>query len=52
MVEAGYILAHDPDTVRGLDVSYVRAKRIPPSGVPEGFWDLAPDLAADLIALS
>src|SRR5262245_21409297 len=46
-VEAGYILAHDPDTMRGPDVSYVQAKRIPPSGVPEGFWDLAPDLAVE-----
>ena len=34
-VEAGYVLAHDPDTVRGPDVSYVRADHIPTSGVPE-----------------
>ncbi len=44
-VEAGYVLGHDPDTVRGPDVSYVRAERIPPSGIPEGFWALAPDLS-------
>jgi Uma2 family endonuclease len=49
-VEAGYILAHDPDTVRGPDVSYVRANRIPPSGIPEGFWDLAPDLAVEVVS--
>ena len=52
MVEAGYILARDPDTVRGPDVSYVQAKRIPPSGVPEGFWDLAPDLAVEVVSSS
>jgi Uma2 family endonuclease len=49
-VEAGYILAHDPDTVRGPDVSYVRADRIPPSGIPEGFWNLAPDLAVEVVS--
>jgi Uma2 family endonuclease len=48
-VEAGYILGQDPDTVRGPDVSYVRADRIPPGGIPESFWPLAPDLA-DLFA--
>jgi Uma2 family endonuclease len=49
-VEAGYILAHDPDTVRDPDVSYVRTERIPPSGIPEGFWDLAPDLAIEVVS--
>lgn len=36
-VEAGYVLRRNPDTVRGPDVSYVRAERIPDDGVPEGF---------------
>lgn len=49
-VEARYILAHDPDTVRGPNVSYVRAERIPVSGIPEGFWDLAPDLAVEVVS--
>jgi Uma2 family endonuclease len=51
-VEAGYILTHDPDTVRGPDVSFVAATRIPPTGVPEGFWDLAPDLAVEVVSPS
>lgn len=51
-VEAGYTLAHDPDTVRGPDVSYVRAERIPASGVPENFWNLAPDLAVEIVSPS
>jgi Uma2 family endonuclease len=51
-VEAGYTLARDPDTVRGPDVSYVRAERIPSAGVPEGFWDLAPDLAVEVVSPS
>jgi Uma2 family endonuclease len=49
-VEAGYLLARDPDTVRGPDVSYVRADRIPASGIPEGFWNLAPDLAVEVVS--
>ena len=49
-VEAGYILAHDPDTVRGPDVSYIRPDRIPATGIPEGFWDLAPDLAVEVVS--
>lgn len=49
-VEAGYILSHTPDTVRGPDVSYVRADRIPPGGVPEAFWHLAPDLAVEVVS--
>jgi Uma2 family endonuclease len=49
-VEVGYTFVHDPDTVRGPDVSYVRAERIPPTGIPEGFWDLAPDLAVEVVS--
>ncbi len=51
-VEAGYILGRDPDTVRGPDVSYVRADRIPSTGVPEAFWPLAPDLAVEVVSPS
>jgi len=51
-VEGGFVLAHDPDTVRGPDVSYVRKDRIPDSGVPDAFWNLAPDLAVEVISPS
>ena len=51
-VEAGYVLSHDPDSVRAPDVSYVRAERIPKNGVPEAFWHLAPDLAVEVISPS
>jgi Uma2 family endonuclease len=36
--------------VRGPDVSYVRADRIPATGIPEGFWNLAPDLAVEVVS--
>ncbi len=51
-VVAGYILRRNPDTVRGPDVSYIRADRIPTSGIPEGFWTLAPDLAVEIVSPS
>lgn len=51
-VEAGYILARDPDSVRGPDVSYVRGSRIPAGGIPEGFWAIAPDLAVEIVSPS
>jgi Uma2 family endonuclease len=51
-IGAGYILARNPDTVRGPDVSYIRPERIPATGVPEGFWELAPDLVVEIVSPS
>jgi len=51
-VEAGYILSRQPDTVRGPDVSYIRADRLPATGIPEGFWTVAPDLAVEIVSPS
>ena len=51
-VESGFILAHHPDTVRSPDVFYVRVERIPAIGIPEGFWELAPDLAVEVVSPS
>lgn len=49
-VESGFVLRRDPDVVRGPDVSYVRAERIPDGGVPEAFWGIAPDLAVEVVS--
>ena len=49
-IESGFILDRDPDLVRGPDVYFVSRARIPASGVPEAFWDLAPDLAVEIIS--
>ncbi len=45
-----YILRRDPDTVRIPDVSVVRRERIPPTGIPEGFWPGPPDLAVEIVS--
>jgi len=32
------------------DLAFVAADRIPPEGEPEGIWELAPDLAVDIVS--
>lgn len=49
-VESGFLLARNPDTVRGPDVYYVGPERAPNTGVPEAFWDIAPDLAVEVVS--
>ncbi len=51
-VESGFVLGRNPDTVRGPDISFVAAARIPPGGVPEAFWEQAPDLAVEIVSPS
>ena len=52
LVEAGYLLARAPDTVRGPDVSFVGKARLPPDEIPEGFISGAPDLAVEILSAS
>ena len=35
---------------RVLDVAFVSADRIPPTGEPEKFWSFAPDLAVEIVS--
>lgn len=50
MVESGYWLERNPDTVRGPDVSFLAADRVPPEGLPEGFFPGPPDLAVEVVS--
>jgi Uma2 family endonuclease len=51
--ETGFILARNPDTVRGADTAFVAKERVPVEGMPdEGYWPLAPDLAVEVISPS
>jgi len=50
--ETGFILSRNPDTVRAPDVAFVAATRVPPSGLPEGFFPGTPDLAVEVISPS
>jgi Uma2 family endonuclease len=50
--ETGFVLARDPDVVRGVDVAFVRKARIPKTGLPKKFWEGAPDLAVEVLSPS
>ena len=49
-VESGFLLTRNPDTIRGPDVFFIRADRIPSTGIPEGFWTIHPDLAVEVVS--
>lgn len=46
----GFKLASGPDIVRAPDFAFVRAERVPPGGIPRGFWPGAPDLAIEVLS--
>jgi Uma2 family endonuclease len=48
--DGGFILGRNPDRVRGPDVWFIRAQRIP--HMSEGFWEVAPDVIAEIISSS
>lgn len=49
--EAGYVLARDPDTVRGPDVSFVARRRLVDFD-DSRFFEGAPDLAVEIVSPS
>lgn len=49
-VETGYILAHDPDMVRGPDVSFVSAERLATGPRRGPYLVGAPDLAVEIVS--
>jgi Uma2 family endonuclease len=49
--ESGFILGRNPDILRGPDVAFVRAERVPE--VPdEGWAEFGPDLAIEIVSPS
>lgn len=51
-VEAGFILARDPDTLLVPDAAFVRAERVPPEDEQKGFLELVPDLVVEVLSPS
>src|SRR5262249_50721903 len=49
-VESGVITERDPDTVRGPDVAYWSAERLPLDIEPEGYPDVAADLCVEVLS--
>lgn len=50
LVEAGFKLASNPDTVRGPDVSFLSGEKVPAGGLPEGYISGAPNLAVEIVS--
>jgi Uma2 family endonuclease len=50
--ETGFIIAHDPDTVRAPDAAFIRQDRVAATGVSVKFWVGAPDLAVETMSPS
>lgn len=44
------MISRNPDTVRAPDVSFMSRERVPSDGPPEGYWELAPDLAVEVVS--
>ncbi|MBI4520292.1 MAG: Uma2 family endonuclease [Gemmatimonadetes bacterium] len=51
LIECGFHLPGEPHTVRGPDVAVVSTERLP-AETPRGFWQLAPDLAVEVVSPS
>ncbi len=49
-VEAGLVTEHDPDTVRGPDVAYWSAGRLPLDQVPASYPAVAADLCVEVLS--
>lgn len=50
--DPGFILERHPDTLRGPDVAFVSKERIPPEGIPDDWFEGAPDLAVEIVSKS
>jgi Uma2 family endonuclease len=48
--ETGFILRRNPDTVRAPDAGFIAKARIPATGLPDGFFPGAPDLAVEVVS--
>ena len=50
MVETGFRLVDNPDTVRSPDASFLAADKLSTTGLPDGFISGAPDLAIEVVS--
>ena len=48
--ETGFQLTDSPDSVRAPAIAFVHRERVPPTGVPRGYWRGAPDLAVEVVS--
>jgi Uma2 family endonuclease len=50
--ETGFVLARNPDVVRGADIAFVSTARLPAPEVAKKFYEGAPDLAVEVVSPS
>jgi Uma2 family endonuclease len=50
--EVGFYVRGDVHTVRGADVAFIRAEKVPPEGLPSGFLQIVPDLVVEVVSPS
>ena len=48
--ETGFLIHRDPDTVRAPDVSFVSVSRLALNDISDGYIDMAPDLAVEVVS--
>lgn len=52
VIETGFILERDPDTVRAADVAFVGNAKLKQHGVPKKYFPTSPDIAVEVISPS
>jgi Uma2 family endonuclease len=52
VADSGFRVEHAPDTVRGPDVAFVAAARVPPPEQRSSYFPGAPDLAVEIVSPS
>jgi Uma2 family endonuclease len=50
VVETGFLLSRNPDTVRAPDAAFVSRERLERTGSTPGYWPGAPDLAVEVVS--
>lgn len=50
--ETGFLVDHDPDTVRAPDAAFVSKERMGAGPPPKKFWPFPPDLAVEVVSPS
>lgn len=50
--ETGFVLSRDPDVLLSPDASFVSMDRLPPEHERVGYWQLAPDVAVEVVSPS
>ena len=48
--ETGFLIAQNPDTVRGCDIGFVSRERLEVVGIPSTYWRGPPDLAVEIVS--